>query len=181
VAARLANVAAGVVVAKLGIAVARPTDLLAAITPQGGTRRKIVGREVAGERVERWRRTGLRTGFSRGYFDPLRPGHVFMLEQARAACDRLVVALASDESLRRRTDESGPGLPAVERARRLAELPSVDLVVIDADEAHADLLAELRPDVLVAGGGRTRLPEADIVQNWGGRIVLTDRLPEAAD
>jgi D-beta-D-heptose 7-phosphate kinase/D-beta-D-heptose 1-phosphate adenosyltransferase len=180
-AAKLANIAAGVVVGKLGIAVARPADLLAAIAPHGGSRRKIVGREVAAERVERWRRTGLRTGFSRGYFDPLRPGHVFMLEQARAACDRLVVGLASDESLRRRTDETGAGLPASERARRLAELPSVDLVVIDEDEAHTDLLAELRPDVLVAGGGRTRMPGADMVQNWGGRVMLTDRLPEPAE
>ncbi len=179
-AARIANVAAGVVVGKLGIAVARPSDLLAAIAPHGGTRRKIVVREVAGERVERWRRTGLRTGLSRGYFDPLRPGHVFMLEQARLECDRLVVALASDESLRRRTDEIGPLQPAAERARRLAELPSVDLVVIDDDEATTDLLQELRPEVLVAGGGRTRMPGADMVQNWGGRVVLTPRLPEPA-
>jgi D-beta-D-heptose 7-phosphate kinase/D-beta-D-heptose 1-phosphate adenosyltransferase len=181
VAARLANIAAGVVVGKIGIAVARPSDLLAAITPQGGSRRKIVGREVAGERVERWRRTGLRTGLARGYFDPLRPGHVFMLEQARASCERLVVALASDASLSRRGDEAGPGLPASERARRLAELPSVDLVVIEEDERPDELLTELRPDVLVAGGGRTRMPGADMVQNWGGKVVLTERLPEIAE
>ncbi len=184
VAARLANIAAGVVVGKIGIAVARPADLLAAIAPQGGSRRKIVGREVAGERVERWRRTGLRTGLSRGYFDPLRPGHIFMLEQARAACDRLVVALASDESLRRRprtASEVGHGLPASERARQLAELPTVDLVVIEDDDAHEELLAELRPDVLIAGGGRTRMAGADLVQNWGGKVVLTERLPEAAE
>jgi D-beta-D-heptose 7-phosphate kinase/D-beta-D-heptose 1-phosphate adenosyltransferase len=181
VAARLANIAAGVVVGKIGIAVARPSDLVAAITPQGGSRRKIVGREVAGERVERWRRTGLRTGLARGYFDPLGPGHVFMLEQARASCERLVVALASDASLSRRGDDTGPGLPASERARQLAELPSVDLVVIEDDERPDELLTELRPDVLVAGGGRTRMPGADMVQNWGGKVVLTKRLPEIAE
>ena len=112
VAAQLANIAAGVVVGKVGIAVAREGDLLAALSPQGGAQRKIVNREIAGERAERWRRTGLRIGFTRGCFDPLRPGHVHMLEQARAACDRLVVGPVRRRRVRPARGRSTRAAPA---------------------------------------------------------------------
>ena len=88
----LASIAGGVVLGKIGTAVARESELLAAISPPGALR-KIVGAEVAAERAERWRRNGWRIGFTYGAFDPLRPGHVHLLEQARGACDRLVVSL----------------------------------------------------------------------------------------
>ena len=84
-AVRLANIAAGIVVGKIGTAVAREAELLAALSPQGGALRKIVGREAAVEQVERWRRKGWRVGFTNGCFDLLHPGHVHLLEQARAA------------------------------------------------------------------------------------------------
>ena len=101
VAARLANIAAGIVVGKVGTAVAREADLLAALSPQGGALRKVVTREQAAEQVERWRQRGWRTGFTNGCFDLLHPGHIHLLEQARSRCDRLVVGLNSDASVRR--------------------------------------------------------------------------------
>ena len=180
-AARLANLAAGVVVGKVGIAAARESDLLAAISPKGATQRKLVGPEAAAERVELWRRTGLRTGLARGCFDPLRPGHVHMLEQARTGCDRLVVALASDRVCRRRGGAEIPGQNAAERADALARLPTVDLVVIDDDDSPDELLQNLRPDLLVGGSGRSDILGADLVHAWGGRIMLAERLAEPAD
>jgi D-beta-D-heptose 7-phosphate kinase/D-beta-D-heptose 1-phosphate adenosyltransferase len=177
-ATQLANVAAGVVVGKIGIAVARESDLLTAISPHGGALRKIVGREVAAERVERWRRTGLRTGFTRGHFDPLRPGHIHMLEQARVACDRLVVGLAGDRPSGRRSGINSQ--PATERATALAHLPTVDLVVVDEDDSPEELLQALRPDLLVGGSTESDILGADLVQTWGGRIMLASRLVEPA-
>jgi D-beta-D-heptose 7-phosphate kinase/D-beta-D-heptose 1-phosphate adenosyltransferase len=180
VAARLANLAAGVVVGKVGIAVAREADLLAAIAPHGGAQRKIVGRDVASERVERWRRTGLKTGFTRGCFDPLTPADAAMLARARAACDRLVIGLAGDKMC---FAPHGPGfapLPAQERARALALLPTVDLIVEDDDETPEELLQALRPDLLVGGSSRADMLGADLVRAWGGRIILADRLTEPA-
>ncbi|HXA21602.1 MAG TPA: D-glycero-beta-D-manno-heptose-7-phosphate kinase, partial [Acetobacteraceae bacterium] len=90
VAVRLANIAAGVVVGKVGTAVARETDLLAALSPQGSALRKIVSREAAIEHVQRWHHKGWRVGFTNGCFDLLHPGHLHLLEEAREACDRLV-------------------------------------------------------------------------------------------
>ncbi|MBV9811182.1 MAG: adenylyltransferase/cytidyltransferase family protein, partial [Acetobacteraceae bacterium] len=180
-AAQLANVAAGVVVGKVGIAVAREGDLLAAISEQGGAQRKIVARDVAAERTERWRRTGLRTGFVRGCFDQLRPGHLHMLEQARAACDRLVVGLSGDGVCERRHKETaGPRTPVRLRADALAHVPSIDLVVIDNDDSPEDLLNLLRPDVLIGGNTQADIAGADLVQTWGGRVLLADRLAEPA-
>jgi D-beta-D-heptose 7-phosphate kinase/D-beta-D-heptose 1-phosphate adenosyltransferase len=181
-AAQLANIAAGVVVGKVGIAVAREGDLLSAISPQGGAQRKIVGRDVAAERTERWRRTGLRTGFVRGCFDPLRPGHLHMLEQARAACDRLVVGLCGDTlSARERAEATPPRTPARVRADALAHVPAVDLVVVYNDDSPEDLLQALRPDVLVGGNTQADIAGADLVQTWGGRVVVAERLAEAAE
>src|SRR5208337_796790 len=75
-AVRLANVAAGIVVGKVGTAVARQADLLAALSPQGGTLRKVVSQAAALEQVARWRHQGYRIGFTNGCFDVLHPGHV---------------------------------------------------------------------------------------------------------
>jgi D-beta-D-heptose 7-phosphate kinase / D-beta-D-heptose 1-phosphate adenosyltransferase len=97
VAVRLANIAAGVVVGKVGTAVAREADLLAALSPQGSALRKIVSREAAIEHVQRWHHKGWRVGFTNGCFDLLHPGHLHLLEEAREACDRLVVGLNSDQ------------------------------------------------------------------------------------
>ena len=182
IASRLANIAAGVVVGKVGIAVARESDLLAAISPQGGALRKIVARDAAVERVERWRRAGHRTGFTRGSFDPLRPGHMHLLEQARAACDHLVVALSSDASIQRSRGEGSPSQPEAVRAARLASLGFVDLVVLEQDDNPAELLKALRPDLLVEGNGprRGQVAAADLIQSWGGRVMLAERLPEGA-
>ena len=115
-AVRLANIAAGVVVGKVGTAVARESDLLGAVSPQGGVLRKVVTAEVAAEQAERWRRKGWRIGFTNGCFDLLHPGHVHLLEQARAACDRLVVGLNSDASVRRLKGVTRPVQPEAARA-----------------------------------------------------------------
>ena len=125
-AVRLASVAAGIVVGKVGTAVARAADLLAALSPQGGTLRKVVSRQAAVEQVARWRRQGFRIGFTNGCFDMLHPGHVHLLEVARDACERLVVGLNDDAGTRmlKGADAAGadrggarrrPGRPAQRR------------------------------------------------------------------
>ncbi|MCW3473416.1 bifunctional heptose 7-phosphate kinase/heptose 1-phosphate adenyltransferase [Limobrevibacterium gyesilva] len=180
-AVRLANIAAGVVVGKMGTAVARESDLLAAISPQAGALRKIVTTEAAAERAERWRRNGWRTGFTHGCFGPLRPGHVHLLEQARGACDRLIVAVDSDAVVRRNKGEARPLQPEPVRAARLASLPCVDLVVVNTEDTPAELLRALRPDLLVNGADRPpeQMAGADLLEEWGGRVMLAEMLPEA--
>jgi D-beta-D-heptose 7-phosphate kinase/D-beta-D-heptose 1-phosphate adenosyltransferase len=178
VAARIANMAAGIVVGKIGTAVAREADLLNALTPQGRAFRKIVTREMAVEQVERWRRKGWRTGFTNGCFDLLHPGHTHLLEQARGQCDRLVVGLNSDESVRRLKGPTRPVQPEAARAAVLASLAAVDLVVIYDEDTPEETLELLRPDLLVKGADYTieRVVGADMVQGWGGKVFLAELL-----
>ena len=179
VAARLANIAAGIVVGKVGTAVAREEDLLAALSLQGGTFRKIVTREAAAEQVERWRRRGWRTGFTNGCFDLLHPGHAHLLEQARGQCDRRVVGLNSDASVRRLKGATRPVQPEAARAAVLASLSAVDLVCIYDEDTPEATLEALRPELLVKGADYAldAVVGADMVRGWGGRVWLAELTP----
>lgn len=179
IAARLANVAGGIVVGKVGTAVTREADLQGAISAKGGALRKIVTREAAAEQVERWRHRGWRTGFTNGCFDLLHPGHVHLLEQARGACDRLVVGINSDASVRALKGAGRPVQPEVARAAVLASLGAVDLVCIFEEATPEALLEELRPDLLVKGADYTvdTVVGAELVTGWGGRVMLAELLP----
>jgi len=181
-AAELANVAAGIVVAKVGTAAASADDLSHALRHQDLDRAeaKVLDRIMAGEVVEKWRRGGLKIGFTNGCFDLLHPGHVSLLAQARAACDRLVVGLNSDASVKRL--DKGDGRPVqgeAARAQVLACLSPVDAVVIFSEDTPLELIKTLRPDVLVKGADYA-LPDVvggDLVQGWGGRVVLAELEP----
>jgi D-beta-D-heptose 7-phosphate kinase / D-beta-D-heptose 1-phosphate adenosyltransferase len=179
VAVRLANIAAGVVVGKVGTAVAREADLLAALSPQGSALRKIVSREAAIEHVQRWHHKGWRVGFTNGCFDLLHPGHLHLLEEAREACDRLVVGLNSDPSVRRLKGAGRPVQPEAARAAMLASLASVDLVTVFEEDTPEALIGALHPDMLVKGANYTldQVVGADLVRGWGGDVMLAELLP----
>ncbi len=178
-AVRLSNVAAGIVVGKVGTAVAREADLLAALSPQGGALRKVVTREQAAEQVERWRQRGWRTAFTNGCFDLLHPGHIHLLEQARSRCDRLVVGLNSDASVRRLKGSARPVQSEAARAAMLGSVAAVDLVCVYDEDTPEQTLEALRPDLLVKGADYTigTVVGAAFVQSYGGEVMLADLLP----
>lgn len=180
-AARLANAAAGVVVGKVGTAVVRPDELLRALHAARlqEAEAKIVDRAALLERVAAWRRAGFAVGFTNGCFDLLHPGHVSLLRQARAACDRLIVALNSDASVARLKGDGRPVQDEAARAAVLASLATVDLVVIFPEDTPLDLIDALRPDVLVKGAdyGRDEVVGADAVERHGGRVLLAELAP----
>ncbi len=163
---RLAALAASIVVGRVGTAVVREADLLSALNPQTATR-KIATREAAAERVERWRRAGWRTGFAHGAFEALNEGDLRLLEQARAACDRLVVGLSHAVS---------GAEPQAARAAALAALACVDLVVLEDSDSPTELLRTLRPELLIDPAGR-RGARAEVVREWGGTVLQ----PESAE
>lgn len=161
VAARIANIAASVVLGRTGMAVAREADLLAAISPQGAALRKIVNLEVASQRVEAWRREGWRSALTLGHFASLDQAETALLNTARAASDRLIVGLAADAA--------HSCLPAeAVRAARLATLVCVDLVVLTDIDSPDALLRALRPDVLV---GAAAQQGAELMGSWGGQML----------
>jgi D-beta-D-heptose 7-phosphate kinase/D-beta-D-heptose 1-phosphate adenosyltransferase len=177
-AARLANAAAGIVVGKVGTAVVHPEELVAAFHHQDlwEAEVKLASLEQAVERLRVWRLKGLKIGFTNGCFDLLHPGHVSLLSQARAACDKLVVGLNSDASVQRLKGPTRPVQSEASRAAVLASLASVDLVVIFGEDTPVELITALRPDLLVKGADYTvdKVVGADLVQGWGGRVLLAD-------
>lgn len=180
-AAKVANVAAGIVVGKVGTAVVHTAELLEGLHQRElhEDAQKIMGREAVLEAVARWRHRGLRIGFTNGCFDLLHPGHVSLLMQARAACDRLVVGLNSDASVQRLKGPTRPVQSEAARSTVLASLSAVDAVVLFSEDTPLELIAALRPDILVKGADYTidRVVGADIVQAYGGRVLLADLSP----
>lgn len=177
-AARIANVAAGIVVGKVGTAVAHASELVSALHHDDlwGGEAKIRSLDGAAEMVERWRRKGLKVGFTNGCFDLLHPGHVSLLGQAKAACDRLVVGLNSDASVARLKGPTRPVQSEAARGTVLASLASVDLVVIFPEDTPLKVIETLKPDILVKGADYTveTVVGAAQVQSWGGRVVLAE-------
>jgi len=175
-AARLANVAAGIVVGKVGTATVYPRDLVAEIqqldmeTVSG----EIVTLNEAIEVADRWRSQGLRVGFTNGCFDLIHPGHVSLLNQAKAACDRLIVGLNSDASARRLKGPSRPVQTQTARSIVLASLAPVDLVTVFDEDTPLQLIEQVKPDVLVKGADYTKdqVVGADLVTSHGGEVVL---------
>ncbi|MDR3436992.1 D-glycero-beta-D-manno-heptose-7-phosphate kinase [Telmatospirillum sp.] len=180
-AARLANVAAGIVVGKVGTAVVYASDLVASLhhSDRNAGDMKVATRETAADQVARWRHKGQKVGFTNGCFDLLHPGHISLLNQARLHCDRLVVGLNSDQSVKRLKGDSRPVQSEVSRATVLASLAAVDLVVIFEEDTPRELIAALHPDVLVKGADYTvdQVVGADLVQGWGGKVVLAELAP----
>jgi D-beta-D-heptose 7-phosphate kinase/D-beta-D-heptose 1-phosphate adenosyltransferase len=177
-AARLANLAGGIVVGKVGTAIIRAEELAGALRHErlAHGEAKVLEAAAALERVRRWRAEGRRIGFTNGCFDLLHPGHISLMRQARAACDRLVVGLNTDASVRRLKGEGRPVQEEAARAAVLASLADVDLVVPFAEDTPMALIALLRPDVLVKGADYTvdTVVGAELVQGYGGRVLLAD-------
>ncbi|MFB3151433.1 MAG: D-glycero-beta-D-manno-heptose-7-phosphate kinase [Alphaproteobacteria bacterium] len=180
-AAAIANAAAGVVVGKVGTAVVEKSELIDALhgRDRSSAGSKLASFEAALERIARWRRKGLRIGFTNGCFDILHPGHVSLFDQARGACDRLVVGLNSDASVARLKGAGRPLQAEAARAAVLGSVASIDLVVVFADDTPMKLIEAIRPDVLVKGGDYTieEVVGAEFVQSYGAKVLLAEIAP----
>src|SRR5689334_4308363 len=177
---RVANAAAAVAVTKKGTATVTQAELRRKILPHASlaAEEKIASGDGLDAHLAEWRAEGLRVGFTNGCFDILHPGHVKVLTAARGACDRLVVGLNSDSSVRRLKGEGRPVQDERARAEVLAALEAVDLVVIFAEDTPIKLIEHVRPSVLVKGGDYTReqVVGHEIVEKHGGEVLLVDIL-----
>jgi D-beta-D-heptose 7-phosphate kinase / D-beta-D-heptose 1-phosphate adenosyltransferase len=179
---RAANAAAAVVVGKRGTATVTLTELRHRILPSASLapEDKIVfDWGMLDERLREWRRHGLRVGFTNGCFDLLHRGHVKLLAEARAACDRLVVGLNSDASATRLKGKGRPINPAEGRAEVLAALEAVDLVVIFDEDTPLELIKRVQPAVLIKGADyrRDEVVGREVVEKAGGDVILVDLVP----
>jgi D-beta-D-heptose 7-phosphate kinase/D-beta-D-heptose 1-phosphate adenosyltransferase len=175
-AVELANIAAGIVVGKVGTVPVEKHELLAALAPEIALHGedKVVTREELVRRVALWKANGERVAFTNGCFDLLHIGHVTVLEQARRFGDRLIVAINSDASV---SELKGAGRPVVgehERARVLAALAAVDAVVVFDEPTPLEVILATRPDVIVKGGDYSveTVVGGSEAMAWGGQVKI---------
>jgi D-beta-D-heptose 7-phosphate kinase / D-beta-D-heptose 1-phosphate adenosyltransferase len=178
---RMANAAAAVAVGKKGTAVVTSAELRRKVLPHAflAAEEKIIA--TSGEldaQLLDWRKQGLRIGFTNGCFDILHPGHVKVLTAARGACDRLIVGLNSDASVKRLKGDGRPVQDERARSEVLAALEAVDLIVTFEEDTPIKLITRIKPSVLVKGGdyAREQVVGHEIVAANGGEIMLVDIL-----
>jgi D-beta-D-heptose 7-phosphate kinase/D-beta-D-heptose 1-phosphate adenosyltransferase len=175
-AAFAANLAAGLVVEKLGTASVTREELAIEVRHrhESDWDRKIAPLDRAVRKRRRWAAAGERVVFTNGCFDLLHPGHISLLRQAKAAGDRLVVGLNSDASVARLKGPTRPVQDQDARALVLSALDCVDLVVVFGDDTPIELIEGLRPDVLVKGADyrEDQVVGHDVVASYGGKVVL---------
>jgi len=172
----LANIAAGIVVSKVGTVPIDRNSLLGALSQDVplSAEEKILTRERLLARVATWRLAGERIVFTNGCYDLLHVGHIILLERARRQGDKLIIAVNSDDSVRRLKGPTRPLVGEQERARVLAALEVADAIVIFDEGTPLELIRSIRPDVLVKGGDYTEkaVVGAQDVRSWGGRVCL---------
>jgi D-beta-D-heptose 7-phosphate kinase/D-beta-D-heptose 1-phosphate adenosyltransferase len=171
-----AMLASGVAVGKAGTAVVTPAELMEATLAahMAPAEAKVATPLRMAEEVARWKARGLRVGFTNGCFDILHKGHVAYLDQARSWCDRLIVGVNDDASVKRLKGEGRPVNDLESRAIVLAGLGSVDLVVPFEEDTPMKLIEAAKPDILVKGAdySEDQVVGAAQVRAWGGEVKL---------
>jgi len=177
-AAILANLSGGIAVAKTGTAAVTHEELLAALHNEDiqAADEKITSLAQARDIVDRWRARGLKVGFTNGCFDLIHPGHISLIRQSKAECDRLIVGLNTDDSIKRLKGPERPATNETSRAIVLASLEDVDLVIPFAEDTPITLIEEIQPDVLIKGADYTveTVVGSDFVLSTGGRVHLAE-------
>ena len=175
----LANIAAGIVVSKVGTAVVWPEDIVHALSQKKSrveAHGKILTLNQAVERLKSWRNKGERICFTNGCFDLIHPGHISMLEKSRDLADRLVVGLNSDASVKRLKGSSRPIQEQNARSKVLASLSSVDLVIVFDGDTPIELIKAMKPEVLTKGAdyARDQVVGAEILKDYNGEVRLIE-------
>jgi D-beta-D-heptose 7-phosphate kinase/D-beta-D-heptose 1-phosphate adenosyltransferase len=175
---KMANHAAGIVVAKVGTACVTLEELHASLAAETASPSVNEGRHVTRDEAVAlrwaWGKAKFTVGIANGCFDLLHPGHISLLRQAAETCDRLIVALNSDASVRRLKGASRPIQDETARAAVIGAMKGVSAVVIFEEETPLELIRALQPDILIKGADYTEdeVVGAEIVRARGGRVVL---------
>jgi D-beta-D-heptose 7-phosphate kinase/D-beta-D-heptose 1-phosphate adenosyltransferase len=180
--AHVANLAAGIVVGKLGTQAVTSQELETALrleeSRNSGMPAKELSLESALMQIKAWRAAGNRIVFTNGCFDLLHPGHINLLHQAKSLGDRLVVGVNTDASVRRLKGPRRPILSQQDRSALLSALGSVDLVLLFDEDTPLNLISAIKPDILVKGADYRRedVVGGDVVESYGGQVRLVSLL-----
>jgi len=138
------------------------------------TRARIMDRLRLQEAIAAAKKDSQRIVFANGCFDVLHVGHVRYLQGAKALGDVLVVAVNSDEQVRKQKGEDRPLIPQDQRAEIVSAFAAVDFVTVFDEPTVAELLLALKPDIQAKGTDYTEdtVPERDVVRSYGGRVAI---------
>ena len=174
-AAALANVAGGLEVERFGVVPIKRSEVIDEMRMTLGQRAgKVIKRQQLADQVARRRGKGETIVFTNGCFDLLHMGHVRYLQQARDLGNCLIVAINSDDSVRKLKGPSRPIIGQDERGEMLAAMECVDYVTIFDEDTATELLELLKPDLQVKGGTTPVVVEREIVESYGGKVVTLD-------
>jgi len=178
----IANICAQIAISKAGTATVTQEEIIhyvqrhAVEENDGDLFKKIVTLSQAKKIIQVWKNEGDEICFTNGCFDLLHYGHVSSFLQAKKRCDRLIVALNSDDSVRKRKGSSRPIQDEKTRASLLAVLQCVDLVIIFEEDTALNLVQELRPDIIAKEGyALENWIEGRYVQSYGGEVLFLER------
>jgi len=175
--AELANIAGGLEVERFGAVPIAREEVLAELRRISGLRGgKVLARKPLAEELAKRRQAGQKIVFTNGCFDLLHMGHLRYLRQARQLGSCLVVAINSDQSVRKLKGPSHPVIGQEERAEMLGALECVDYVTIFSEDTPENLLKTLRPDILVKGGTTDVVVGKEIVEGYGGQVKILDKV-----
>ncbi len=181
--AHLSNLAAGIVVGKLGTQPVTAQDLssalqLGGLNSEGAGSSKIAGVESARIMVKSWQSSGQKVAFTNGCYDLLHPGHIHILQKSKEMGDRLVVGLNTDASVKRLKGSKRPVLSERDRAAILSAIGYVDLVVLFDEDTPLELIQSLKPDILVKGEDYRidQVVGREFVESYGGKVCLAPLL-----
>ena len=180
---KLANLASGIVVGKLGTATVSAEELKAALSQKESSedgwqqKKKIITLSQADEIVKRLKENGKTIGFTNGCFDCCHLGHLNSFMQAKRLCDVLIVAMNSDSSVKRYKGENRPIQDEKTRSMLLASLEFVDYVIVFEEDSPLHIVEKLKPDVVAKEGyALENWPEGRLAQSYGGKAVILNRI-----
>lgn len=176
---RIANAAAGMVVGRVGTVSVTQRDLVNAFVDNRDLKlQKIVSRNFLLESLSQLRKDNKKITFTNGCFDLFHKGHLHLLNEAGHFGDVLIVGVNDDDSVKRIKGEQRPYIPALDRARMIAELESVDFVVVFAEDTPLELIKMIRPDVLIKGSDyrNKKVIGGEFVESSGGKVRFIEQL-----
>ena len=181
---KLANLAAGIVVGKLGTACVSPSELRTAIINENTKGKlsqglKIVSSDEAAEIIKELKSQNKVIGFTNGCFDVMHLGHIHSFAGAKKECDYLFVGINSDKSVKNIKGSRFPLQDEKTRAYVAASLEFVDYVILFDEDTALELVKKLKPDVIAKEGlSIQNWPEAQYVMSYGGKAIELERIED---
>jgi D-beta-D-heptose 7-phosphate kinase/D-beta-D-heptose 1-phosphate adenosyltransferase len=178
---RLANAAAGIVVGRVGTVSVTQRDLLNAFIPNRNLKlQKIVSRKFLRELLTQLRKEKKKITFTNGCFDLFHKGHLHLLNEAKNFGDMLIVGVNDDDSVKRIKGEERPYIPALDRARMIAELECVNFVVVFPEDTPLELIKMIKPDILIKGSDykHETVIGSEFVESYGGEVKFIEQLKD---